>query len=340
MKRDHRSVVQLRWASFINETEFTGEALTATLARASLIDFRPAVIMVSSSSEMLVLASSLGRQMLQMLREAFPSTRITVVALGCLGLHACIHEFDRLKLKTALILLWEIPSGLQQCGLDALGVGFEGLRAVGGIGILAIERNCPDEIEERGAVIGGCQIFSRKPGLSSLVDLAQQIKCYLGEVQNEEDAIVSFELPIGFSRRLLALLARALEGRTGPHTWLESSEVDGTHRLTIKPLVEIVRYSARISGVLTVLSLGGGGRVGCLRVGAASKSLWPAESKFLAASKLDYDSVMSWAPQLIELLSEGKINDEVGRMLLSRMFYFKYGRSGERDHYGYCSIAL
>ena len=189
------------------------------------------------------LASSAGKVILELAHEAYPNAKLEVVALGCLGMHACLLEFARSRCRHALVILLEHPMQLQQKGLNALGIGPHQLRAVSGAALLVLEEAGCSHATSDGVAVGGCRILRSAEQLNRLIDLGARLSCYLSEdAHGRNDEIVSFELPIPLSQRLLALLGRMLDDERKPRNWLASTELDGAHRLTLKPLAELGMY--------------------------------------------------------------------------------------------------
>ncbi len=260
------------YRSFILDCEPTESHLQSCLDVARDHGAEPDLVIVASSGEFLTFSTAAGNLLLLRIRNALKDIPLTIVALGCLGFHACILEINRRESKCALIILFEYPTELNQLNLNSLGVGKEGLRARGGAALLLVGKQGLTTRPEKRMLIGQAVIFGSRPGLFGMLGLAEQLANYLRRVPHGPGcAVMSFELPISFSRRLVALLNRLLEAKLRPVNWLESSELDGIHRLTIKPVLEMQEHIHGKFAAATILSLGGGGRVGCVQVGCTEQ---------------------------------------------------------------------
>ncbi|PAJ74541.1 hypothetical protein CJF42_09980 [Pseudoalteromonas sp. NBT06-2] len=189
------------------------------------------------------------------------------ISAACTSLHASIFHFNSSLSNNCLVILLELDQKLQQGCLNALGVGNsenqDGLTVNDCIGFCFLEKRAA-LIQE--IVIEQCQIFSQPTGIPGMPKLLNQLVTHIENVQSD-GFFVSFDISSVWGGKLKAALKNRLKKSEKTTCWLSSIETDHRHYLSLKPILELNNYRHQLNKKpLTLFTLGGGGRVGSLRL--------------------------------------------------------------------------
>jgi len=199
---------------------------------------------------------------------------IDFISAACTSLHAAVLHFNRLKADSCLILLLDLDEPIQQGCLDSLGVGINdnsvsshntpnGLIVNNSVGYCLLSKLPP---KARELVISQCHIMSQDTGISGMGLLLKQLAVFL-KTQPDNSKVVAFDIRSTWSNKLKLALKQRLNQTAHTISWLESAETDNNHYLSVKPLFEIQNYQEQLThNNLSLLTLGGGGRLGYLTV--------------------------------------------------------------------------
>lgn len=189
------------------------------------------------------------------------------ISAACTSLHASIFHFNNSKSHNCLVILLELDQALQQGCLNALGVGDsedqDGLIVNDCIGFCFLEKRVA---LNQDIVIEQCQIFSQPSGIPGMPKLLNQLIAHIENAQSQ-GFFVSFDINSLWGKKLKSALKSRLKKLAKPTYWLSSIETDQRHYLSLKPILELNNYRNQLSKKpLTLLTLGGGGRVGSLKL--------------------------------------------------------------------------
>ncbi len=243
------------WASLIHNTTKGFQKLNDEISR---LDFFPDDVIVVSAGEVSLFLDAEVREFLSRLEKS--GKRVSFVGAACTSMHAAILAFARSDAECASILVLEVNSELQQACLNAVGVGLldeqDGLKVTTGIGLLCLEKQKSERAKMK---IIDCRILAQNTGIQSAQLMLSSIR---NRIQNlpPNTKNVSFAIHSRWSSSLL-------EGIVEHKNWLNSLEEQQNHLLSLKPIFEILEYSTIIDeSPLHLITLGGGGRVGCLLI--------------------------------------------------------------------------
>ena len=253
-------VIRNYWASNA-ENSFTAiEELKQKLTQLNSI---PAIVTLVSAGEVNPLLEPVVMEFYFWLKK---QTSIQFISAACVSLHGALLEFSNSKRENGLIIILELSQDIQQACLNSLGVGIEpeqdGLTVVAGVGCVQVSR----KYLNGDLVVKDCQIFSQPLGLSGISFVINQLTEYLSGV--ESDVIpVSFNIQSCWGKKLLKGLTSKPQISQAIQSWLPSFEESGLHYLSLKPLHELIKYKSKLdTHSLLIITLGGGGRVGCLHL--------------------------------------------------------------------------
>jgi hypothetical protein len=256
-------VIKDFWADTADSAAQGLSRLNAVLAE---IDHLPKDIVIISAGEVKPLLNPLIKQFCQTL-EATTGHNLSFISAACTSLHGAILDFNHSISKERLIITLELDQSLQQGCLNALGIGNEpeqdGLSVVDCMGFCLLSKEVPGD---KSLIIEDCQIFSQPMGMVGIQSLIKQLSQYL---QNTPDHChpISFDICSLWGKKLLKGLNSRLAEHFSPDYWLPSIEQDNRHFLSLKPTLELQLYQKFLThGNLLMMTLGGGGRVGCLRI--------------------------------------------------------------------------
>ncbi|WP_444909879.1 hypothetical protein [Microbulbifer sp. TRSA005] len=257
-KEPHKMYIRSLWVDHKGETEQLLNSLNHYL---SGLDYIPELVYIVSAGEANVLLERPVVEFLVQLEEA--GHNIQFVGSACTSFHAALLSYSKRHEEDALVINLELGKERQQECLDALGIGIkpgqDGLDVITGV---AVSWLCRHYQERSLCQISSCDILSQAPSLNGAPELVQNLKKLMATDLDNSCRVVSFDIQSRWAKGLLKGFSH--EDKTH---WLPSVELDGLHYLSIKPLAEIDKYCLRdeIEG-LWIITLGGGGRAGCLRV--------------------------------------------------------------------------
>ncbi|MFA0790807.1 hypothetical protein ACCI51_09645 [Microbulbifer echini] len=204
----------------------------------------------------------------------------------------------------ALVINLELGKDRQQECLDALGIGVksgqDGLDVITGVAVTWLSKQYH---AQSLCQISSCDILSQAPSLSGAHELVQNLKKLISTNSSRTSKVASFDIKSRWAKGLLKGFSQEEKSQ-----WLPSIENDGFHYLSIKPLGEIQAYCLNL-GVedLWLLTLGGGGRAGCIRV---QKALKPEEQLL---SRLVHTETLSLENAYNKFTAAQHIGDALGQ---------------------------
>ncbi len=187
---------------------------------------------------------------------------IRFVSSACTSFHAAILHFIECHSRDALILNLDLNVEQQQTCLNAVGVGVlsgqDGLQVRTGVAFTHI---CKDIQSGCKYQITNCDLLSQPLGLNGTHQLLNTIKALI-KSNNDREKVVSFDIQSIWAKSIMKGLGNPPRGN-----WLDSIECDQKHFLSLKPLIEIEHYHEYLNHhKLWIMTLGGGGRIGCLQL--------------------------------------------------------------------------
>lgn len=235
------------------------QALRSYLAQLSKTSPLPQLIYLISAGEANVLLDGQVKDFAVNLEK--DNFTLKFVGSACTSFHAAILDFSASTETEALILHLELNKERQQDCLDALGIGMgfdqDGLDVVTGVAVNWISKS---KSEADFCQISQCDILSQPLSLKGMPSLIFNLRKLINHDQNAN--VVSFSIRSKWGQQLLKGIPE-----TNVKKWLPSLEPCGKHYLSIKPIREMHRYwHAKCEDSLWLLTLGGGGRVGCLKI--------------------------------------------------------------------------
>ncbi|WP_444930795.1 hypothetical protein ACJJIF_03140 [Microbulbifer sp. SSSA002] len=241
------------------------QLLQALRCHLDKFDLLPELIYVVSAGEANVLQDKRVVEFIADLED--DGHKICFVGSACTSFHAAVLSYSKCSERDALILNLELGKERQQECLDSLGIGVgpdqDGLNVLVGVSATWV---CREYCDSHLCQISSCDILSQAPSLSGGPELIKSIKQIIATNSNCDTQVVSFDIRSRWAKGLLKGFAD-----TERSTWLPSIEEDGWHYLSIKPLAELIRYYVEQKMTdLWLLTLGGGGRVGCLKIDVPS----------------------------------------------------------------------
>lgn len=228
----------------------------------SMFSVLPRLIYIVSAGEVNVL---LDRYVIRFIADLEDVGHdIFFLGSACTSFHAAILSYSTRKESEALIINLEVARDRQQECLDALGVGIkpgqDGLKVTTGVAVTWI---CRDYQSQSICRISSCSILSQHPSLNGAQHLINNLSKITSIIAEQDTSrVVSFNIASRWAKCLLkgfSCIEKAC--------WLPSIEDDGKHYLSLKPLIEINKYFLDEGfEKLVVITLGGGGRAGCLTI--------------------------------------------------------------------------
>lgn len=256
-------VVKQYWASTVNSVS---EGLRKLKNELSKLPHLPKDIVIISAGEVKPLLNPLIQQFCLQLEQQ-QHCHVHFISAACTSLHAAILDFNHHQVIERLIITLELDQSLQQGCLNALGIGIEpeqdGLEVIDGVGYCLIEKTQPDE---HSLVIEDCVILSQPMGMTGIQKLIN-LTCEYMQQLPEKTRAVSFDICSNWGKKLIkGMDNRLIDAHRSKH-WLPSAEQHNHHFLSLKPTLELQRYEHHLEqGNLLLMTLGGGGRIGCLRI--------------------------------------------------------------------------
>lgn len=226
------------------------------------------------------------------------------ISAACTSLHAAILDFGQSDSQRRLVIHLDIDRFWQQGCLNSLGIGNgeeqDGLNVVNSGAICLLEKSNEAPAFNQW-LVEDCFILSQPKGvfstqliLNQLTDYLQQLPQHLPQQwQQQSHQIVSFRISSLWGEKLLKALNSRLKGDINPQNWLNSAEPDTDHYLSVKPLMELANYKKHNN--LLLITLGGGGRIGLLKVSKNShhKTLYHTAGVTEQSLSDDFDSYLT-----------------------------------------------
>ncbi|MFA0810195.1 hypothetical protein [Microbulbifer epialgicus] len=262
----------------------------------------PELIYIVSAGEANVLLEQRVMQFITKLEES--AHNILFVGSACTSFHAAILSYSRRAEADALIINLEVGKERQQECLDSLGIGVkagqDGLSVITGVAVTWITRKYH---EQSICQISSCDILSQSPSLTGAHELVKSLKRIMSVNFDDASQVVSFDIESKWAKGLL----KGFSG-TERSTWLPSIEKDGLHYLSIKPLAEIRKYflEKKLEN-LWLITLGGGGRAGCIKV------VSPAIDRARLLSRLVHTETLSLEDAFSDFSTAQHIGDTLGQ---------------------------
>lgn len=257
-------VLKQYWASTV---ETVAEGLKLLNQQLQQLEQLPQDIVIISAGEVKPLLNPMIQQFCLQLEQQSRS-QVHFISAACTSLHGAVLDFAHHDdITERLIITLELDQLLQQGCLNALGIGIEpeqdGLKVINGVGLclLSKEKPCADSL-----VIEDCVILSQPKGMTGIQKLIGLTCEYLNQLPPKCRA-VSFDICSLWGKKLIKGLDTRLNSTLTSDNWLPSVEQHNHHYLSLKPTLELQRYEAHLAiGNLLLMTLGGGGRIGCLRI--------------------------------------------------------------------------
>jgi len=262
----------------------------------------PELIYIVSAGEVNVLLEQRVVEFVAQLEES--GHTIHFLGSACTSFHAAILSYSKRTESDALIVNLEVGKVRQQECLDSLGIGIkpgqDGLNVTTGVAVTWISKNYHDQSI---CQISSCDILSQAPSLSGAPDLVKNLKRIMSTNFSELSKVVSFNIESRWAKGLLKGFSV-----TEKSDWLPSIEENGLHYLSIKPLAEIRKYFVgRKFENLWIITLGGGGRAGCLKV------VSPTADQGKLLSRLVHTETLSLEDAYSDFSAAQHIGDTLGQ---------------------------
>lgn len=260
------------WAQRVDSVQ---QGLTQLRTQLDAIDVIPQHIILASAGEVKPLLNCEIASFCQSISDNHQG-EIDFISAACTSLHASILHFNQIQATSCLVLLLELDEPIQQGCLDSLGIGVfgsptenqhnspDGLIVKNSVGFCFLRKKIPTSHE---FVISHCHIFSQPNGISGMQKLLKLFVPYLKQSSTYNSKIVAFDISSIWSIKLKTALDHRLKKAAQNVSWLASYETDHNHYLSLKPIFELQDYQQQLKKhTLSLLTLGGGGRVGYLAI--------------------------------------------------------------------------
>ena len=263
MRNNDQMILSQCWAEKVDSVS---HGLTQLQAKLDELSEKPKQVIFVSAGEIKPLLNPDILAFCENISHNF-QCRADFISAACTSLHASIFHFNNSNSNNCLVILLELDQTLQQGCLNALGVGDsdgqDGLTVNDCVGFCLLEKRVA---RDQDIVIEQCQIFSQPSGISGMSKLLNQLMVHIENVQSE-GLFVSFDINSVWGEKLKSALKSRLNKLAKPTYWLSSIETDQRHYLSLKPILELNNYRHQLrKKPLTILTLGGGGRVGSLKL--------------------------------------------------------------------------
>jgi len=308
------------------------QALRSYLVQLSKTSPLPQLIYLISAGEANVLLDTQVKDFAVDLEK--DNFKLKFVGSACTSFHAAILDFSTSTETEALVLHLELNKERQQDCLDALGIGMgfdqDGLDVVTGVAVNWISKT---KSEADFCQISQCDILSQPLSLKGMPSLIFNLRKLINHDQNAK--VVSFSIRSKWGQQLLKGIPDA-----NVKEWLPSLEPCGKHYLSIKPIREMHHYlTDAFKDNLWILTLGGGGRVGCLKISKTNSDshafscneinikklcLYSAYCQFTAALQVRQHSQDTFYPMVRNAMS---YPSKKYRGTKNQLFYWHVSRS-------------
>lgn len=238
----------------------------------------PDMVYYCSSSEVYCWHDPLTRTLGNALREAYADVPHRLISQGCLSFLGLILDFTSRRDVTDAIVVVSEPEHLTQHLMDCIGIGrtngADSLIHAPALGAVRLRKAPQPDPETDAVYIAGCDILSKRPGVSATVSLVDRLVDILRQPTHQTPRpVVSFQTQSSFSTHLLDLAQHKLARAQAPIRWLDSIDAGDWHYMSMKPMLELQRYRDVLAdGELTLAVLGVGGRFGVLDLHSPSEA--------------------------------------------------------------------
>lgn len=261
-------VIESLWARQVLSVSHGLAQLEAQLSQLTQL---PEHILLISAGEVKPLLNDKIRQFVQGLMQK--GCQLKFVSAACTSFHAAVFEASQAQEQDCLVIALELDQSLQQACLNSLGVGNEvkqnGLTVLNCVGLCVLRKKLAQPSD---TIIMQCDILSQPLGISGTQKLLLMFERYMKHLPDTTQP-VSFAINSEWGKKLELALKDRLTGPFAMSEWLASAEQGQQHFLSLKPLFELQGYqTALVKGPLLLLTLGGGGRLGCLLISRGQKA--------------------------------------------------------------------
>ncbi len=285
------------WA---NKVDSVVQGLAQLRQQLDAIDEIPQHIIFVSAGEVKPLLNPDIAAFCQSIRDDF-SGEMDFISAACTSLHASILHFNHSEAISCFVLFLELDEPIQQGCLDSLGIGLlndhqhesspanSGLSVKNSVGFCLLRKKDP---LPQDLVIAQCHIFSQPKGIPGMQQLLKQLVPYLTYATSPEK-VVAFDISSSWSTQLKLALTHHLRQRAHIVSWLASFETDHHHYLSLKPIFELQNYYQHLQkNTLSLLTLGGGGRVGYLTISTQHRLNSSIDNASFDDCNLDQDTAI------------------------------------------------
>ena len=244
-------------------------ALSCVETQLANLDSKPTNIRIISAGECSMFTSSIILDFCQKLAATAPTQFISA---ACTSVNAAILDFYHSNESDCVIIALELDRNRQQDCLDALDIGIsrieDGLDVKPSCGLLQLTR-CDKQQNSSAYYIQDCQILSQQAGMRGTTNLVKRLSHYIEQSEGQK---VSFAISSKWGLSVLAGVNAKLSANSNKgQAWLASAEQGQSHYLSVKPILELQSYHEQLNhSPLLIITLGGGGRVGLLKLNCTS----------------------------------------------------------------------
>jgi hypothetical protein len=297
-------------------------------ARLNLLSKLPEQVVLISAGEVKPLLNDNIRLFARTLTQK--GCQLRFVSAACTSFHAAVFDVSQGESDDCLVIALELDQGLQQACLNSLGVGDnaekDGLTVLNCVGLCVLRKKTA---EANDLIIMQCDILSQPLGMSGTQKLLMMFERYIKQVP-ETTQPVSFAINSLWGKRLELALKHRLTGPLAMNQWLASAEQGHQHFLSIKPLFELQGYQAALAkGPLLLLTLGGGGRLGCLLISRGEK----AKQAFNPASSSEFSMATDQGAYQAALQVKSDCQTSYYQQVKRTLKYPKSQYRGINNHY-------
>lgn len=297
-------------------------------ARLNLLPSLPEQVVLISAGEVKPLLNENIRHFTHTLMQK--GCQLKFVSAACTSFHAAVFEASQGDSDECLVIALELDQGLQQACLNSLGVGDnaekEGLTVLNCVGLCVLRKKVAKPLD---LIIMQCDILSQPLGMSGTQKLLMMFERYIKQLPDTTQP-VSFAINSLWGKRLELALKHRLSGPFAMTQWLASAEQSHQHFLSIKPLFELQGYQgALVKGPLLLLTLGGGGRLGCLLISRGEK----AKQAFNPASLSEFSMAEDQSAYLAALQVKSDCETRYYQQVKNTLKYPQSQYRGINNHY-------
>lgn len=318
-------VIESLWARQVLSVRHGLAQLEAQLERLSHL---PEQVLLISAGEVKPLLNRNIRVFVQRLMDR--GCQIKFVSAACTSFHAAVFEASQTESDDCLVIALELDQGLQQACLNSIGVGNgddqDGLTVLNCVGLCVLRKKQAGPLD---IIVMQCDILSQPLGMSGTQKLLLMFEGYIKHLPASTQP-VSFSINSVWGKKLELALKDRLSGPFATSEWLASAEQGQQHFLSLKPLFELQGYqSALTKGPLLLMTLGGGGRLGCLLISRGLK----ANQAFNQASISEFCMQTDQSAYQAALHSKAECQDSYYQQVKHTLKYPQSQYRGINNHY-------